>query len=73
MIDLAVAAILVRERTEEQFESTPPRRPGGASPGRPDSAAQIPPQGGFRRVASLLVPRNTEGTWPRSRSRTSAC
>ena len=70
MVDLAVAAILSRAGMEEQFEMG--RR--GTPPAAPDAqSAQVQPRARFLRVASLVTRRSTEETWPRSRSRTSAC
>ncbi len=73
MIDLAAASILVRELSSAQYEAPPASRRGGPQPSRIGPQAEVRRQGVLRRVASLLTPRSTEGTWPRRNSRTSAC
>jgi hypothetical protein len=62
MIDLAAAAVLVRELTEQQLEgkAPPPRR-------------KAPRRTWVLRVASAVTQRRTEEPWPPRKSRTSAC
>jgi hypothetical protein len=60
MINLAAAAILVRELTEQQFREPPPADP--------DPPAHVPSRGFVRRVASLVT-----ASWPLGKSPTSAC
>jgi hypothetical protein len=62
MIDLAAAAVLARDLTEQHLEGKPlpPRR-------KPKRRAWI------LRVASVVTQRRTEETWPPRKSRTSAC
>jgi hypothetical protein len=75
MLTLAAAAIFARELTEEHLEGAthgsgsprPSRRPG------PRSEARAAHPGWVLRVASLVTQRSTEETWPRRKSRTSAC
>jgi hypothetical protein len=71
MINLAAAAVLVRELTERQFEAAPPRamrRPGAPDHSDPDRAEHVPGQRFVSRVASVLT-----HAWPLGKSRTSAC
>jgi hypothetical protein len=81
MLNLAAAAIFARELTEEHLEgathgSGSPRAPrssgalAGAPSGRPAHRAR---RRWILRVASLVTQRSTEETWPRRKSRTSAC
>jgi hypothetical protein len=75
MLTLAAAAIFARELTEDHLEGAthgsgsprPSRRPGTRREARAARPAWI------LRVASLLTQRSTEETWPRRKSRTSAC
>jgi hypothetical protein len=75
MLTLAAAAIFARELTEEHLKGAthdsgslrPPPRPGPRSGTRPARPAWV------LRVASLVTQRSTEETWPRRKSRTSAC
>jgi hypothetical protein len=77
MINLAAAGILVRDLTSRHLEGAthgPPSR----TPAPPAAAVQaagepIAQPGWIRRVASLVTQRGTEETWPRRKSRTSAC
>ena len=62
MIDLAAAAVLARDLTEQRLEGTPP--PPKRKPRRP---------AWILRVASAVTQRRTEETWPPRKSRTSAC
>jgi len=63
MIDLAAAAVLTRELTEQHLEGEP--RPPKRKPKR---------RSWILRVASAAVTqRRTEETWPPRKSRTSAC
>ena len=71
MINLAAAAVLVRELTERQFEAAPPppvRRPGAPHYPDRDRPAHVPSQRLASRVASVLT-----HAWPLGKSRTSAC
>jgi hypothetical protein len=65
MINLAAAAVLVREQMEAHLEGVPDE-PALAPPAQPRKRRWI------RRVASLLT-RRTEEPWPRRKSRTSVC
>jgi hypothetical protein len=62
MINLAAAAVLVRELTEQQFREALP------APADPDPPPQVPRRGFVRRVASLV-----SASWPLGKSPTSAC
>jgi hypothetical protein len=81
MINLAAAAIFARELTEEHLAgathdsgSPTAARPSGALAGeRSDVAAHGLRRGWILRVASFVTRRSTEETWPRRKSRTSAC
>ena len=78
MLNLAAAAILVRELTSEQLEgATHGERSTGPTPRRAagPTIAAVPPRRRtwIRGVASLVTQRSTEETWPRRKSRTSAC
>jgi hypothetical protein len=80
MIDLAAAAVLVRELTEERLGHAQPRRQvagerhgAGAAAPSPLPSARPPRRAWLLRVASLVTQRSSEETWPRGRSRTSGC
>jgi hypothetical protein len=61
MINLAAAAVLVRQLTEQQLQEAPP-------PAEPEPPAGGPGRGFVRRVASLV-----SASWPLGKSPTSAC
>jgi hypothetical protein len=78
MINLAAAAIFARELTEEHLAgathgSGSPRAPRGSDARTPASPTHRVRRGWMLRVASLVTQRSTEETWPRRKSRTSAC
>lgn len=77
MINLAAAAVLVRELTSGQLEGAThgqPSRLSAPAPAEAGPAGERTAQPGWiRRVASLVTQRRTEETWPRRKSRTSAC
>jgi hypothetical protein len=75
MLTLAAAAIFARELTEDHLEGAthgsgsprPSHRPSPRGEARPARRAWVV------RVASLVTQRSLEETWPRRKSRTSAC
>ena len=79
MIHLAAAGVLVRELSSQHLEGAthgrrsqaPAPGPAGAHPVAADD--REPQQSWIRRVASFVTQRSTEETWPRRKSRTSAC
>jgi hypothetical protein len=76
MLNLAAAAVLVRDLTHEQLAGAT-HRDRSPAPRRAAAPTVAPAPGARRawilRVASLVTQRSTEETWPRRKSRTSAC
>jgi hypothetical protein len=75
MLTLTAAAIFARELTEEHLEGAThgSGSPRGSRRPRARAGARRPRLGWILRVASPVTQRSTEETWPRRKSRTSAC